>query len=299
VNNGRSDLAVIGEGVEPSKEEKLGTYLTTVSGRVLKDSDKFGIMVGEGVALSQKLEPGDQVTLVINTRDGSLNSLDFEVVGIFRSMSKDFDARAVRISLAAAQELLSSKGINTLVVSLHRTEDTDAVANKLRAELAAKGYEIKTWDELSDFYRNAVDLYDIQFGVLRLIILGMVLLGVANSVNMSVFERYGEFGTMRALGDRNRIVMALIVSETVVIGLAEALVGLFLGIMLAMAISAIGIPMPPAPNSSMPYTAYIRLVPGAVLNACVTGFVAAIAAATYPAFRVSRSDISESLRRNV
>jgi hypothetical protein len=37
--------------------------------------------------------------------------------------------------------------------------------------------------------------------VLRLIILLMVLLSVANSVNMSVFERVGEFGTMMALGN--------------------------------------------------------------------------------------------------
>jgi len=214
-------------------------------------------------------------------------------------MSKDFDARAIRVALPAAQELLTTAGINTLVVSLKKTEDTEKTAAKLRAQLKGQGYEIMTWDELSDFYRNAVDLYDIQFGVLRLIILGMVLLGVANSVNMSVFERFGEFGTMRAIGDRNGTVMTLIVSENMIIGLAGALVGVLLGVVLALVISAIGIPMPPAPNSSMPYVAYIRLVPIEVLQACVTGLIAAVVAASYPAFRVSRSDIAESLRRNV
>src|SRR5688572_14439728 len=71
LNNGRADIAIFGEGVEASKEEKLGTYLRMTEGRPLKDSDDFGIMLGEGVAQSQKLAPGDRVTLLINNKDGS------------------------------------------------------------------------------------------------------------------------------------------------------------------------------------------------------------------------------------
>src|SRR5690606_33886032 len=35
MNNGRSDLAIIGEGIEPAKEERLGTYLSLIAGRHL------------------------------------------------------------------------------------------------------------------------------------------------------------------------------------------------------------------------------------------------------------------------
>jgi putative ABC transport system permease protein len=299
MSNGRSDLAIIGEGVEPNKEQKLGTYLSVIAGRHLKDEDQFGIVLGEGVAQSQKLAPGDQVNLLINNKDGSLNSLEFEVVGVFRSYSKEFDSRAVRIPLAAAQELLTSPGVNSLVVSLHRTNDTYRVATSLRQELAGKGYELMTWEDLSDFYRSTVELYEVQFGVLRLIILGMVLLGVVNSVNMSVFERYGEFGTMRALGDRNRTVFNLIITENFVIGAAGAAIGAVLGVLLALGISAVGIPMPPPPNSNTPYTAYIRVVPWGVLEAFLIGLVAAVAAASIPSLRVSRSHIADALRRNI
>lgn len=51
--------------------------------------------------------------------------LDFEVIEVFRGFSKDFDARALRIPLAAARELMVTQGANMLVVSLHKTEDTD------------------------------------------------------------------------------------------------------------------------------------------------------------------------------
>ena len=299
MNNGRSDLAIVGEGIEPAREERLGTYMTLVAGRHLKDSDTFGIVVGEGVAQSQKLKAGDRVTLLINNRDGSLNTLDFELVGVFRSFSKEFDARAVRIPLAAAQELMTSPGVNSLVVSLRQTGDTDRVADAFRTGLQGQGFELKTWEELSDFYRSTVELYEVQFGVLRLIILGMVVLGVVNSVNMSIFERYGEFGTMRALGDRNRTVFWLIVTENLLVGAAGAALGIVLGVLLALAISAIGIPMPPPPNSNTPYVAYIRLVPGDLLGAFGIGLIAALIACFWPSFRVARSHVADALRRNI
>ena len=61
-----------------------------------------------------------------------------------------------------------------------------------------------------------------ELAVLRLIVLVMVVLGVANAVNMGVFERMGEFGTMRALGNRGRFVVGLILSECLLLGLAGA-----------------------------------------------------------------------------
>ncbi len=76
----------------------------------------------------------------------------------------------------------------------------------------------------------------------------MVLLSVTNSVNMSVFERQGEFGTMQALGNRSRDVALLIVVESAILGFAGAVLGVVLGVGLAELISFIGIPMPRPPT---------------------------------------------------
>ncbi|RTL28244.1 MAG: ABC transporter permease, partial [Rhodocyclaceae bacterium] len=135
LNNGKRDLSIIGEGVEPDKETKLGSFIMISEGRHLKDSDHEGILVGQGVARTLGLKPGDRITLVLSAAEGAMNTQDFEVIGVFQSFSKDFDARAVRIPLAAAQELMFTKGANMLVVSLHKTQDTDRVLAELSAEL--------------------------------------------------------------------------------------------------------------------------------------------------------------------
>lgn len=299
LNNGRTDLSIIGEGVEPDLEAKLGTHVAITAGRLLAARDDHGIMVGEGAANAANLKPGDRLTLVVNTSEGALNTLDFEIVGIFRTFSKEFDARAVRIPLAAAQTLLNTTGANSVVVGLKDTKDTDAVRAAISQNLESAGLEVKTWYELNDFYEKTVDLYKRQFGVLRLIVLFMVLLSVANSVNMSAFERVGEFGTMMALGNKTGHVFRLIVTENIIVGFIGGALGITLGGGLALLISAIGIPMPPPPNSNQGYTALVRIVPFEIGGAFLVGITATIVASLLPARRVVKIPVVEALRQAI
>lgn len=299
LNNGRRDLGVIGEGIEPSSDAKISTYLRFIEGRALDDKDVDGIVVGQGVARNLGLKVGDRVTLVMTLSQGAVNTLDFELVGVFQSFSKEFDARAVRIPLEAARNLMDTKAAHVLVVMLKETPATDRVAATLTAALSGQGYEVAIWRQLSDFYEKTLELYDRQFGVLRFIILLMVLLSVANNVNMTLFERTREFGTMLAVGDRPATVFRLIMAESLLLGLFGALFGMALGCGAAWLISAIGIPMPPPPNANLGYTAVIRLIPADVLTAGGIGFLAACLATLLPARRASRLNVVDALRQGV
>ena len=299
LNNRKTDLPIIGEGIEPAQEAALGSYMIMREGRQLAETDRFGILLGQGVAHALKLQPGDDATLLVSTAEGAMNTLDVQVVGVFQSFSQEYDNRAVKIPLKAAQELMASPGVNTIVVALRRTSDTDRVASILRRHAETSGLEVRTWQELNEFYQGAVAFYDREFGVLRLIILVMVLLGVINAINMSAFERVGEFGTMRAVGNRAHDVFALVIIEGTLIGLLGAILGTVMGILLAVAISHVGIPMPPPPNSNLPYTAQVRVVPFVIVGAFFVGLGGAVLASLLPAFRVSRVSVAAALRENI
>ena len=298
LNNRKTDLPILAEGIEPDREAVLGTYLRIQEGRQLEDKDHYGILLGQGVAHALKLRPGEAATLVASTTEGAMNTLDFEVVGVFQSFSQEYDSRAVKIPLSAAQELLSSSGVNVLVVALRRTPDTEKVARILRRHAVGADLEVRTWEELNDFYQGAVAFYDREFGVLRLVILIMVLLGVANAVNMSAFERVGEFGTMRALGNRGRDISALVLTEGLLTGLIGATLGTALGMAIAIGASSIGIPMPPPPNSNLGYIARIPIVASVVVGAFFVGLGATVLASIVPAIRVSRIPVATALREN-
>ena len=299
ITSGRADLPIVGEGVEPDKESALGTFITVISGRQLSDSDDFGILVGQGVAGALKLEPGQFATIMVSTPDGALNSLEFEVIGVFRTFSKNYDDRAVRIPLRAAQDLLVSNNIHSVILSLDGTEATDAVTARLRDELSPSEFEVHAWHELAHFYQQTVALYQRQFGMFQLIILVMVLLSVANSVNLAIFERTGEFGTLMALGNSRKDVFMLILAEYAVLGVVGGSIGAVLGIALAWGITEIGIPMPPPPNSNSGYSAHVRIVPWVIGMAWGVGTVATWLAAILPARRASRLPVVDALRQNI
>lgn len=298
-NNGRADMPVIGEGIEPDKEALLGTATTVIAGRALKNSDTFGIFIGEGVASSLRLKPGSFISLMVNTQEGALNTMEYEVIGVFRSISKDYDDRAVRIPFAAAQELLYTQSVQSVVVLLDNTSATEAALSLIKDKLKPLGYEVKSWYELADFYKKTEALYRRQFGALQCIILVMLVLSVASTINMVVYERTGEFGTLLAVGLRRRQILNLILTENLLLGLLGGLLGIVFGVALASLISNVGIAMPPPPGSNRAYTATIRIVPWILLAAALMGAFAALVAAILPARRASKLTVVDALRQNI
>ena len=298
-NNGRADLPVVGEGVEAGNEARLGTATVFVAGQPLRDTDPFAANLGEGLAAALGLAPGSPVTLTVSTPDGALNALEFKVTGVFRTFSKDYDDHAVRISKVAAQELLNTKAVHGIVLGLDDTASTDATAAALVAALPPGRYDVKPWHELADFYVKTVALYRRQFGALQLVIFVLLVLTVASTVNMVVHERTGEFGTLLALGTRRRDIFRLVLTENALLGAIGAVVGVALGVIVALLLSSIGIEMPPPPGSSASYTASIRLVPSVIAVAACAGAVAACCAALMPGRRAARLPVVDALRHNV
>ena len=299
LNNGKRDLGIVGEGIEADLEKEIGTYLQFVAGRPLNKTDLDGMVIGQGVAKNLGLKVGDRVTLLATLAQGAVNTIDLEVIGIFQSFSKDFDARAIRITLPSSQTLMDTSAVHMLVVVLKKTDATAKAAIKIQQLLSGRHFDAAAWSNISDFYEKTVELYDRQFGVLRLIILVMVLLSVANTINMSLFERTREFGTMKAIGDRSNDIFKLIIAESFCLGLLGAFFGMLLGTVAGLAISAIGIPMPPPPNANLGYSALIRLDALSVVSAGAIGFIACVLGSITPASRASRLDIGEALRHGV
>jgi putative ABC transport system permease protein len=185
------------------------------------------------------------------------------------------------------------------VLLLDDTDATDKVAAAVGETLGNRNYEIKPWYELADFYNKTVALYKRQFGVLQFIILMMLILSVASTVNMAVYERTGEIGTLLAIGQRRRQIFMLVLLENTLLGLIGAALGVAAGTTLAAVISSVGIPMPPPPGSSSGYIASIRLVSWIVAAATIIGMTSAALAAIIPGRRAARLQVVDALRHNI
>lgn len=296
---GGREFPVLIEGIEPVPVSSTGTYLQLLAGRDLTAAGPGAGLLGEGLAGRLRLAPGGDAILMASTIDGAMNSTDLRVAGVFRSFSKDYDDRSLRVPLGDVQDLLQIGGVNALVVHLHQTDQTDSVLEGLRARPEAAGLEIAPWYELSDFYRGTRALYARQFGILQGIALVLIAMSVLTSFNITVFERTAEFGTMRALGAHSGRVVQLVVVEGAILGALGAAMGMVFAVVAGVLISRIGIPMPPPPNAESGFIARILLDGGALWAAAGVGLVSALLGSLLPSFRAARMPIVEALGRRI
>jgi putative ABC transport system permease protein len=92
--------------------------------------------------------------------------------------------------------------------------------------------------------------------------------------------------------------MRLFLVEGFILGALGGGIGLVVGWGLATLVSHFGIPMPPAPGMDHGFIAHIRLTPGIAVTAFAIAVVSSVLASLYPAFKASRLEIVDALRRS-
>jgi putative ABC transport system permease protein len=217
---------------------------------------------------------------------------------VFASISKAYDDVAVQIPRDTARTLLKARGDHRLVVLLDHTEQTSDTAFALARRLEIARYEVIPWYALADFYNKTAELFAKQTAVVKLIIAVIIVLGISNTMMMSVMERTGEIGTGMALGVTRTRILSQFLTEGAVLGVIGGLIGVVAGVLAALAASAIGIPMPPPPGQSWGYTGEMRLTAPMLAEAFLLAVGTALVASAYPAWKASRMNVVDALRHN-
>ena len=298
ISKGDTTISFLGEGVAPATEMEVSEEMIVHAGRALDDAAPTAIILGKGLAASLGAAPGDEVVLLTNDKEGKVSALDAKVGGVFHTAVKAYDDVSLRTPISLARKLMRAEGSHQLLVLLDRTENTDAVTATLRRMIPEQtGLQLVPWLDLADFYKSVVDLFSAQTAFVRSIIAVIIIMSISNTLVMSVMERTSEIGTMMAMGFRGRRIMQLFVSEGFIIGLSGGILGTLIGYGLALLISRIGIPMPPAPGMDEGFVASIRVTWHIALSGFFVAVVSAVLASLYPAWKASKLNIVDALRR--
>jgi putative ABC transport system permease protein len=292
VSNGEKSETFLATAVEPEKDRQMAAQRIT-AGSDLPSNESDAVIVGRGLAASMHVRPGDYLTLMSTTTSGSLNAMDVRVAGVFMSGVKEYDDRAVKMSLPAAQQLLQTRKIERLIVMLRNTDDTAAVHSTLARTL--HDVEFKEWFQLASFYQQVVMLYNGIFGFLGMVVFAIVVFSVANTILMSVFERTREIGTLMAIGTPRGTVWRMFLLEGVVIGLLGGVLGLAAGALAAYAINHMNLMLPPPPGYTVGYALRVMLQRPILVTAFLISFITATLSSIVPALKASRLKIVDAL----
>lgn len=166
---------------------------------------------------------------------------------------------------------------------LARTNGSPGVETAVSNALAPYGnVQVQTRAQFEQSQVSAVNqLLGLVYALLALAVL-IALIGIVNTLMLSVLERTREIGLLRAVGMRRPQVRAMIRSESVILATFGAAIGIVIGTLMGLALVS-SLRQQGITETSIPW---VRLVEFLIL-AAVLGFVAA----SWPARRAARLDV--------
>ncbi len=297
ISNGDKSTVFVGKGVAQGEFRVKGPFLKIRQGHALSSRHEEGadpqIMIGEGLAKALNARPGDSLTLLSNTVEGSLNAVDVVVQGVFNSGVPEIDKRLMLMNIQQAQALLQTDKASSLSVYLYDTADTEEMAARVRQQFPALA--LQTWRDSAFYYEAVRGLYNRIFGLLGVVILLMVLFAVTNTLSMTVVERTREIGALRAMGTQPPEIVRNFVLEALVMGIAGIIIGMAIAASVSLFFYMTDFQMPPPPARSQGYPLVVYVHPPLYLLTAFSVLAMSLAAAWFVARKSARKPIVEAL----
>ena len=223
-------------GIDPAAEDATVPALR----ERISDGDKTGplvepgkVLIPELIARGMKVKLGDPVVLVVTNASGSVNGKNFIVGGVLDAVTGP-GGRDGYIHISDARDLLrmETEEVMEIAVRLKSIGDLSAVQKRLSSPLDEirnkedkPATELHLWSQLSPF-ANIVAMIDMMTLFIRIMMVAIVLVSVMNVMLMAVYERIREIGTLAAIGTQPGKLMAIFLSEGLLLGLAGAAAGI-------------------------------------------------------------------------
>ncbi len=264
------------------------SYLTAVSPVHLADTIILDLTAGQG---APALAAGQLLidTTTANTKHlsvGSIVRVKFPETGFSTlRVGGVFKANSLLGSFVISDALFRSNFNNPLPVAVlvSTARGTSNIGTALGRGLRAyPNLKIQTRAQFVSSQKAQVNqLLGLVYALLALAVI-IALVGIVNTLLLSVFERTHEIGLLRAVGMKRRQVRAMIRSESVIIASFGAIVGVIIGTGLGIALVA-SLRNQGLSDTVIPYSSLVVFL---VLSALL-----GLAAASWPARRAAKLDV--------
>ncbi len=286
-------------GMNPDMEKNATRIAAKVDrGRFIRDNDEAACVLGKTTARNLGLNIGDDVVFLTEDRYGSLAAEKLGLVGIISSGEMGIDRGLAIIPLGFLQQMTAMDGRYSEIVMQLPSERLEPVTAALKAKLG-KSYEVLRWYDMYPMMKQWVELENAFYYIFLTIVLVIVAAGIMNTALMSMLERMHEFGVMMALGCGRLRLAAMVVIESLLLGLAGIVAGTVAGLALVYYFHGVGIDL----SSQMDSVARFYLNPvihteidnNHLLDTVIAVLAAAIAASIWPAIRAARLEPVEAI----
>jgi lipoprotein-releasing system permease protein len=297
-------------GIDPDSESQVSSLDDSMREGKLSDltAGSNRIVLGRTLAYQLQVGVGDSVTVMISGGNAAGAETfvprlqDFQVSGVFEVGLQEHDGVLALVNLADAEAFRKLDGPTAL-----RLKFDDVLRAPQLARLAAARLQpplqVRDWTEENQAYFRAIRIEKTMMGLILLLIVAVAVFNIVATLVMVVNDKRTDIAILRTLGLSPRGVLAVFMTQGVLIGWVGAALGVGLGVALALNVDVIV----PFLEQNLgfhimdPDVYYISGIPSElhppdVLRIAAAALLLTFAATVYPSWQASRTQPAEALR---
>jgi len=275
------------------------------------EAGAYGIVLGRALAGELEAAPGDRVLLVVPqgnvTPAGVVPRMRrFTVRAVFDAGMYEYDRGLALLNIEDARRLLRLGGdVTGLRYAFEKPYMAPARIRQIAVDLGG-GFYISDWTRShANFFRSIQVTRSIMFVVLLLVV-GVAAFNIVSTLVMVVKEKQGDIAILRTLGSSPREILSVFVIQGTTIGVVGTVLGMGLGIALALNLTAIVHGLEGLMNTTLvdARVYYIDNLPADirlrdVLTISATALALGVLSTVYPAWRAAGTAPADALRHEV
>lgn len=204
-------------GIDPAGYPEMKSFLKFKQGGWFKDPLAHEAVLGYEAAELEQREVGDSI--LIPEKD-----IEFKVVGIL-SRAGTQDDGTIFVPLRTLQKDFGQEDKVTAVgIKVHKSANTTELENKL---YSLPDVQVVSMAQVKTTIMSLVSTAKVMVFSIALIAILIAMLGVVNTILMSVFERFQEIGIVKSMGAMPWDVFRMIWTETVIICVLGGVAGVW------------------------------------------------------------------------
>lgn len=230
-----------------SDAERLNLQNSLVQGGLPQNPGE--VLLSDEFAKKLDVKPGDDLTLIGSTMNGSMAMYNFKLVGTVQLGASMLDRGSIIADIEDVKLALNMPDAAGEVLGFFRNsyfdeEKAGAVVKKFNAkyfdendEYSTEMFSLKDQGDMSLF----VDLSKSMTVIITMIFMFAMSLVLWNAGLLGGLRRYGEIGIRLAIGENKTHVYLAMIIESIMIGIIGSIIGTAVGLFFAFLLEKYGI----------------------------------------------------------
>ena len=281
-NKGESGGFAVYQGVDPKTFPKMKSFLKFKEGNWFSAPEAAETVFGYEAAELEQREVGDMYLI-------PEKNIELKVVGVLERTGTQDDG-TIFLPIGTVQKVF---GIRDELTGIGIKVKKDADIAKFEARMYnLPDVQVVSLTQVKNTIMTLVSTARVMVLSIALIAILIAMMGVVNTILMSVMERRQEIGILKSMGAMASDIFKLVWLETLILCLTGGLVGTGMALVTAKVTDILVRKLLPyAPSGSL-----VRIEPGLVLATLGIVTLVGLASGIYPSWKAGRVRPLESIR---